>query len=43
MQSDGNSFWGDGVLDSVNMAYRDEDSILEEQIFLDYYYEALKF
>ena len=28
MQSDRNSFCGDVVLDSFNMAYRDEDSIL---------------
>ena len=28
-QLDGNSFWGDVVLDSFNMAYRDENSILD--------------
>ena len=28
MRSDGNSFCGDVVLDSFNMSYRDEDSIL---------------
>ena len=28
MQSDGNSFCGDVVLDSFNMAYRDENSII---------------
>ena len=43
MQSDWNSFRGDVVLDSVNVAYRDEDSILDQiylkQIFLDFYYE----
>ena len=36
-QSDGNSFGGDVVLDSLNMAYMDKDSILdqkyEKQIF----------
>ena len=31
MQSDGNSFCGDVVLDSFNMSYRDKDSILEKQ------------
>ena len=30
MQSDGNSFWGDVVLDSFDMAYRDEDNILDQ-------------
>ena len=30
MQSDGNSFYGDVVLDSVNMAYRGGDSILDQ-------------
>ena len=29
MQSDGNSFWGDVVLDSFNIANRDEERILE--------------
>ena len=29
MQSDGNSFYGDIVLDSFNMSYIDEDSILD--------------
>ena len=42
MQSDGNSFCGD-VLDSADMVYRDQDSILyqiyEEQIFSDHYHE----
>ena len=33
MQSDGNSFCGDIVLDSFNKAYRDEDNILD-QIYL---------
>ena len=45
-KSDGNSFWGDVVLDSVNMEYRIEDSIednmYEEQIFSDLYYEDFK-
>ena len=44
MQSDGNSFCKDVVLDSVNMTYRDEDSILDQiygiQILLDFYYEG---
>ena len=44
VQSDGNSFWGDVVFDSLNMAYRDEDSIsdqkYEQQIFWDLYYEG---
>ena len=39
MQWDGNSFYGDIVLDGVNMAYRDEDSIVyqmyEKQILSD--------
>ena len=43
MQSDGNSFGGDVVLDSFNVAFRDEDSILdqkyEKQILWDLYYE----
>ena len=47
MQSDGNSFYGIVVMDSIIMAYRDEYSILEQihekQIFLDLYYEDLKF
>ena len=30
MQSDGNRFWGDDVLDSFDMAYRDEDNILDQ-------------
>ena len=30
MQSDGNSVFGDGVLDSVNMACRDEDNISDK-------------
>ena len=42
MQSDGNSFCGKVVFDSFNMAYRDEDRILdqkyEKQIFWDHYY-----
>ena len=43
----GTVFWGNVVLDSVNMAYRDEDSILdqiyEKQIFLNLYNEDLNF
>ena len=31
MQSDGNSLSGDVVLDSFNMLYRDEDSILYQK------------
>ena len=47
MWSESNSFWGDVVLDIFNMAYRDEDSILDQiyqkQIFSDFYYEDSKF
>ena len=42
MQSDGNYFWGDVVLESNNMAYRDESSILDQNMeikFLDLYFE----
>ena len=39
----GNSVWGDVVLDSFNIAYRDEGSIWEQkyekQIFWYLYYE----
>ena len=31
MQSDGNSFWEDVVLDSFNNAHRDESSILDKK------------
>ena len=31
MQSDGNSFLGNVVLDSSNMAYRDEGSIIDQK------------
>ena len=31
MQSDGNSFWADIVLDSFIMAYRDEGSIFDQK------------
>ena len=31
MQSDGNRFCGDVVLDSFNMAYKDTDSILDQK------------
>ena len=30
MQSDGNTFYGDVVLDSFNKASRDEDNILDQ-------------
>ena len=47
MHSDKNSFDGDVVLDSVNMASRDENSILdklyEKQIFPNNNYEDLNF
>ena len=43
MQLDGNSFFGDVVLDGFDMVNSDEDSILEktyqEQIFWDLYYK----
>ena len=46
MQSDLKSLRGDVVLYTFNMAYRDEDIILEqiykEQIFWDLYFEDLK-
>ena len=31
MQSDGNSFGGDVVLDNYNNAFRDEDNILDKK------------
>ena len=47
MQSDGSSFWGDVVLDSFNMEYRDEGSFLDQQYenknFWDLYYKDFKF
>ena len=47
MQSDGNSFCGDVVLDSFNKAYRDKDTILdqkyEKRIFFYLYYEDFIF
>ena len=47
MQSDGNSFCGDVVLDSFITDYSDEDSILdkkyEQRTFLDNYYRYLNF
>ena len=47
MQSDGNSFCGDVVLDSFNMVYNVEDSNYdqkhEKQIFLDLYNEDVEF
>ena len=30
MQSDGNSFCGNDVLDSINKSFRDEDNILDQ-------------
>ena len=40
-------FFGDFVLDRVNMAYRDADNIFdqiyEKRIFSDFYYENLNF
>ena len=47
MQSDGNRFDGNVVLDSFNMAFGHEDSVLnqnyEKQIFRDLYYKDFKF
>ena len=47
MQSDGNRFYGYVVLDSFNMAYRHEDSVLdqkyEKQISRDRYYKDFEF
>ena len=47
MQSDGNRFCGDVVLDSYNMAYGHVDSVLnqkyEKQISRDRYYQDFKF
>ena len=47
MQSDGNSFWGDVVLDSFNKASRDEDNIVEKKYInkkcLDFYYGDFNF
>ena len=47
MQSDGNSFCGDVVLDTFNMVYSNEDSIFdkkyEKRIFGELYYEHFKF
>ena len=46
MQSDGNSLCRDVVLDSFNVPYRDEDSILDlkyaKEIFWDLYNEDFK-
>ena len=43
VQSDGNNFCGDVVLDSFNLAYKDQDNILdkiyEKQIFSVLYYK----
>ena len=47
MQSDGNSFCWDVVLESANMAYRDEDStsnqVYEKQIVLELYKKDFEF
>ena len=47
VQGYANSFRGDVVLDSFNMAYMDENSILDQiyqnQIFSDFYYEGFEF
>ena len=47
MQSDGNSLCGDIVLDSFSMTYADEDSILdqnlEKQMFWNLYCEDFEF
>ena len=47
MQSDGNSFCGDVVLDSFNIEHSDEDSILdkkyEKQIIWKLYYKDFEF
>ena len=40
MHSDGNSFGGDVVLDNVNMAYRDGESIFN-QIYEKYIFSDL--
>ena len=37
VQSDGNSFCGDVVLDSFNMAYRDKNSILDQNMKSKYF------
>ena len=46
MQSDGNIFCGDVVLDGFNTAYMDEDSILDQKyekpISMDLYYGNFK-
>ena len=45
-QSKSTSFSGYDVLNSINMVYRDQDSILDQtyqnQIFSDFYYEDLE-
>ena len=47
MQSNWNSFGGDVVLDSFNIAYRHEDSVLEQKhekkISRNRYYKDFKF
>ena len=46
MQSDRNNFWGDVVLDSVNMVFRCENSILDniygKQICSDFHFDNFK-
>ena len=37
MQSDGNRFYGDAVLDSFMKAYRNKDSILDEKYESEYF------
>ena len=47
MQSDGNSFCGDVLLDSFKRIFRDEDNILDQefkkQICSWFYYEEVNF
>ena len=37
MQSDGNSFYGDVVLDIFNKTYQDKDSILDKNMKSEYF------
>ena len=43
MQSDGNTFCGDVVLDSFDMAYRDEDNILYQKYEKQIFWEPIAF
>ena len=47
MQSDESRFRGEAVLENVDMAYKDEDSILDQlygnQLFTNFSYEDWKF